>query len=233
MTELLDLLVTEAPPTCVQGTIATAPADAADDLFVLIESFDAVNRFGPCYFAPKAGQLPARDDACLVAFDEERQPWVILWWNGDPSTGEGGGTVGPPGPEGPPGPAGPAGAKGDPGPAGAQGPTGATGPQGPKGDTGATGAQGVQGPAGTQGPKGDKGDPGATGATGADGAQGPQGPKGDTGPAGAQGAPGVMAVYEQASEPAASAPLGALWIDTDDVPPVAVGGAPLTYDDLV
>jgi hypothetical protein len=41
-----------------------------------------------------------------------------------------------------------------------------------------------------------------------------------------------MLVYEQPGEPV-GAPLGAFWIDTDDVPPVAVGAAaPVTYHDL-
>jgi hypothetical protein len=82
--------------------------------------------------------------------------------------------------------------------------------------SGSTGAQGVPGPQGI---------PGATGATGS------TGPAGATGPPGAQGAPGVMAVYEQAAEPV-GAPLGALWIDTDEPPPIAVGERPLTYDEL-
>jgi hypothetical protein len=40
-----------------------------------------------------------------------------------------------------------------------------------------------------------------------------------------------MAVYEQAAEPV-GAPLGALWIDTDAPPPIAVGDRPLSYDEL-
>jgi hypothetical protein len=92
-----------------------------------------------------------------------------------------------------------------------------TPPQGPKGDTGA------QGPIGATGPQG------PTGATGAQGVPGTTGPAGPQGP---QGVAGVLAVYEQAGEPV-GAPVGAVWIDTDDVPPVAVGpAAPVTYRDL-
>lgn len=72
-------------PVAVTAECANAPADAADDLFVVIESFDGKRqRFGPCYFAPKAGQLPERGDLALVIFDSDGLPWVALWWNGSP-----------------------------------------------------------------------------------------------------------------------------------------------------
>lgn len=108
------------------------------------------------------------------------------------------------------------GPQGPPGPAGPTGPAGATGAPGPTGSTGPAGAQGVKGDTGAVGPQGPIG---LTGATGSAGATGPQ------------GTPGVMAVYEQPGEPV-GAPLGALWIDTDALPPVAVGTRPLIYDDL-
>lgn len=83
-----------------------------------------------------------------------------------------------------------------------------------------------------QGPVGPMGPTGATGATGPTGATGVQGPIGLTGPQGVQGIPGVLAVYEQPGEPA-GAPVGAIWIDTDDVPPVAISAAaPVKYKDL-
>jgi hypothetical protein len=222
----IDALLPQDTPldAAARGTVANSPADAADDLFVTVDVYDDQLRFGPCYFAPKAGQLPQRGDECLVIFDEVREPWVALWWNGSSNYSEAG-TPGPPGPEGPPGPAGPQGPAGPTGAQGPQGPkgdTGATGVQGPKGDPGAQGPQGPAGATGAQGPKGDKGDTGAQGA---------QGPAGATGPQGPQGIPGVMAYYEQASEPA-GAPLGALWVDTDAPPPIAVGDRPLTYDEL-
>ena len=88
------------------------------------------------------------------------------------------------------------------------------------GNGGGNGGSGEPGPPGPPGPTGPKGDPGQTGQTGA------QGPTGATGPA------GTIAVYEQPGEPVATAPLGALWIDTDDPPPVAVGTQPLIYDQL-
>lgn len=123
------------------------------------------------------------------------------------------GPAGPPGPIGPEGPEGPIGPSGGPiGPEGPQGPPGAdstvpgpTGPEGPTGPTGATGAPGATGP---------QGDPGPTGSTGA---IGPEGPQGD---------PGVIEVYEQPSTPT-STEVGAIWIDTDDVPPAWVSLIPV------
>jgi hypothetical protein len=103
MTELSELFTRERPPVAVRATVANTPEDGADDLYVLVESFDGAHqRFGPCYFAPKAGELPARHDDALVVFDENGQPWVTVWWNGSAEVGGGG----EPGPEGPPGPAG-------------------------------------------------------------------------------------------------------------------------------
>lgn len=101
-----------APPVAVAAECANTPEDAADDLFVVIESFDGKRqRFGPCFFAPKAGELPERGDDCLVVFDSDGIPWVPLWWNASPEVGGGGGE-GPPGPTGPAGPTGPTGATG-------------------------------------------------------------------------------------------------------------------------
>lgn len=161
----------EAPATAVRGTIASTPSDAADELFVICDAYDAQQRFGPCYFTPKAGQLPERGDDCLVVFDEVREPWVTTWWNGSEVYSEAG-SEGPPGPTGPQGPTGPTGAKGDQGVQGVKGDVGATGAQGPTGNTGATGAQGPTGNTGAQGLQGVKGD------TGAQGTQGPAGKDG-------------------------------------------------------
>lgn len=70
--------------------------------------------------------------------------------------------------------------------------------QGQPGPAGEKGADGAAGPAGEKGEQGEKGDPGE------------KGDKGDPGEPG-QGA----VLYEQAAEPA-DAPVGALWVDTDE-----------------
>ena len=62
--------------------------------------------------------------------------------------------------------------------------------------------------------------------TGPTGSAGPQGPKGDTGPAstvpGPVGPGGTIEAYQQPSMPA-TVNTGAIWIDTDEVPPVLPG----------
>ena len=161
------------------------------------------------------------------------------------------GPIGPQGvpgdPGGPPGPEGPEGPQGDPGPRGAVGPSGPEGPQGDPGDPGPPGADStVPGPEGPEGPPGadstvpgpegppgaDSMVPGPTGPPGSIGPPGPEGPEGDPGPTGATGAtgpegdPGVIEVYEQPSTPA-STEVGAIWIDTDDVPPAWVSLVPV------
>lgn len=205
----------EAPPNAVEGRIANTPEDAASDLFVIIPSFAVRELWGPCRFAPKAGQLPVRDDPCLVIFDDAGDPWVAVWWNGDPNTGGGGGTEVE---EWLSGTGAPASALGNTGDWYLDTATGTvyektaaatwtyrtdlTGPQGPQGVPGSTGAQGPPGP---------------TGATGAQGIQGP------TGPAGPTGAPGppTLEVWQGINAPA---PRGdyTVWIDTDEPDPAPV-----------
>ncbi len=156
------------------GYVATDP-DADGHVEVVTPGFADDLRHGPCPVMPRGVGMPERGDRCLVAFGDDRRPWVVAWDGPITTTGE----PGPEGPEGPEGPAGPQGPKGD------QGLKGDTGSQGPKGDTGAKGETGATGATGPEGPKG---------ATGATGPEGPQGPKGDTGATGIEGASPVGAI---------------------------------------
>lgn len=173
MTTIADIITAAAADgtNLYAGTIATTPADASVEVYVTIPAFDQGDRrFGPCKYVPK-GELPARGDSCLVAFDEADRPWIAVWWNGSTVSGGGGdpGPEGPQGPAGPAGPTGPAGAQGDPGPTGSAATvnvgTTTTGSAGtsasvtnsgtssaatlnftiPRGDTGSTGAAGADG----------------------------------------------------------------------------------------
>jgi hypothetical protein len=181
MSDLLDTFRADEPSaTAVQGYIANDPVDEFDNLYAILPSFDAHQRWGPLLGAGNPTNY-ARGDDCLVIFDEDRDPWLSGGGTGEI------GPAGPPGPTGPqgvPGPTGSTGATGPqgvPGPQGVKGDTGATGPTGSTGAAGPTGPQGVPGATGPQGVKGDKGDTGAAGPTGPTGATGPQGVKGDTG----------------------------------------------------
>jgi microcystin-dependent protein len=165
MTDLVDIFEPRGMGAAVAAQAVIAEVDG-NDVYVIIPSFDAANRWGPLYGVDDAAGL-ARGDDVLVIFDEERQPWLM----GAGGAG-GGGPVdvdvdatahtqtlnpGQPAtvnvtepspnlfdfafgiPRGTDGPQGPAGAQGPAGPTGAQGPKGDTGAQGPKGDTGPVG----------------------------------------------------------------------------------------------
>lgn len=78
-----------APKLVTGQVMAPAPASATGSLYVRILSFSA-QKWGPCPFAPRVQVsggsvqmiLPAVGDPCLVALDEDGQPWVVLWWPG-------------------------------------------------------------------------------------------------------------------------------------------------------
>lgn len=61
-----------------EGIVATAP-DADGHVEVVIPAFDPSLRHGPCPVMPRGGGLPERGDRCLVAFGEDRAPWVVAW----------------------------------------------------------------------------------------------------------------------------------------------------------
>jgi hypothetical protein len=225
----------EQPVAAVQGLVASTVSGPADALYVTVPGFDGNRqRWGPCSFLP-ADALPQRGDHCLVVFDEQETPWVLLTsrlYAAPPSTAgnvltsrgpgvlpdweapTGGGGSGPPGPAGPPGPEGPAGPTGDPGPAGPTGPTGATGATGPAG------------------PTGPQGNPGPTGATGATGPAGPAGPKGDTGATGPTGPSGASTFVTGSGAPGSGAGVdGAVYLDVASLEfwgPKAAGAWPAT-----
>jgi hypothetical protein len=95
---------------------------------------------------------------------------------------------------------------------------GAQGDQGPPGDTGATGPQGPPGQTGADSTV--PGPPGPTGPQGPTGPTGPQGPASTVpGPPGPAGPEGSVDVYEQPNTPTEPVEIGALWIDTDALPP--------------
>lgn len=70
----------EAPSNLpASGQIKRAPATLDDDVWVLIPSFDEEIMVGPCAWQPRGDLLPQVDDRCLVVFDENDEPWVVLW----------------------------------------------------------------------------------------------------------------------------------------------------------
>ena len=62
----------------VHARIANTPVNASDELYVTIEAFDGSRvQWGPCPWSP-ASALPERGDDCLVMFDEQDTPWVMV-----------------------------------------------------------------------------------------------------------------------------------------------------------
>lgn len=71
--DLSRLIAPKQPPPMVKGEV-----DELDgtDLYVVVPEYDPQLRFGPCEWIGPAS--PARGDLCLVLFDDEREPWVIV-----------------------------------------------------------------------------------------------------------------------------------------------------------
>jgi hypothetical protein len=83
------------------GLIAETAATVADRVEVTLNGFDSTLRIGPCRWMPRLEPhtinvaqgaettdeftvarlvLPARGDACLVGFDDQQVPWILVWW---------------------------------------------------------------------------------------------------------------------------------------------------------
>lgn len=76
MTNLADIFQPRGVgvPTAVGGYIA---AIDGDDVFAILPAFDTTHRWGPLLGVGDPSGL-ARDDVCLVIFDEEREPWLVV-----------------------------------------------------------------------------------------------------------------------------------------------------------
>ena len=69
------------------GIVASDAQGLADEVEVLLDSFDNVHRFGPCIWPARGTALPQRGDLCKVMFDEEQRPFIVVWWPNDPTAG--------------------------------------------------------------------------------------------------------------------------------------------------
>jgi len=74
------------PGSVWSGTIAAPPE--GDAVEVTLDGWDSSLRFGPARFQVRSDRTPERGDACLVAFDEDLEPWVIGWGMDAPLGGE-------------------------------------------------------------------------------------------------------------------------------------------------
>jgi hypothetical protein len=111
----------EEMPNAVRGLVTRPPADFTSSLFVIVPTYSGDYNWEVRQWSPRP-DLPVKDTACLVVFDEHGDATIPVW--SDVKQMADGSEVGPPGPQGPIGPQGPAGAAGAAGATGPAGPTG-------------------------------------------------------------------------------------------------------------
>lgn len=65
-----------------KGKIATDAVDEASEVEVIVPDYSDRYRHGPCRFPLCNGpdSYPSRGDVCLVGFDEDDDPWIIVWY---------------------------------------------------------------------------------------------------------------------------------------------------------
>ena len=80
------LLPSLGGPTVAAAVIASDPADANDEVFVKLPYIDD-GKFlhGPCPWMARIVDganygIPTTGDRAIVAFTEEKEPWIIMWW---------------------------------------------------------------------------------------------------------------------------------------------------------
>jgi hypothetical protein len=82
----LDDLLDPPAPTSAQrsgmwaGTILDDAATLTDLVKVRLPGVDdGRHAYGPCRWMPRDTVFPSSGDACLVAFDDEGDPWIVCW----------------------------------------------------------------------------------------------------------------------------------------------------------
>ena len=68
-----------ASPQAHRGSFLTAPGSVTDLADVVLEQAEGV-RFDDVRWMPRGATLPTVGDLCLVALDDEGDPWVTAWW---------------------------------------------------------------------------------------------------------------------------------------------------------
>lgn len=83
------------------ASVATAPANLGQKIYVIIPAFDSMHHWGPCAWMPRVfpeivnvaegteGEhditipkvlMPSVGDPCLVLLDNDRDSWIVNWW---------------------------------------------------------------------------------------------------------------------------------------------------------
>lgn len=61
--------------------ISADATDLSDLVPVIIPEFDEQLEWGPCRWQSRDDtSLPNQGDEALVAFDNRRNPWIVVWW---------------------------------------------------------------------------------------------------------------------------------------------------------
>src|SRR4051794_29938640 len=70
-----------APPVKLwDGTILDTATAAGDLLRVALPGADnSRHEHGPCPWMPRRTAMPTTGDRCLVAFDDDGNPWIVVW----------------------------------------------------------------------------------------------------------------------------------------------------------
>lgn len=88
-------------PILWRGEIASTAASLVERVLVRIPEYDSSLLWGPCRWMPRFWPLdidvseadesshlveilqklyPTVGDSCLVALDNTREPWIVVWW---------------------------------------------------------------------------------------------------------------------------------------------------------
>jgi hypothetical protein len=74
----------KAIPRIWDGIILETATAQSDQLTVALPGADKQQHIhGPCPFMPRGQALPQAGDQCLVAFDDDDDPWIIAWSFGE------------------------------------------------------------------------------------------------------------------------------------------------------
>jgi hypothetical protein len=64
-----------------RGIVASHPSDVSERINVKIPDMNKDLVFPNVRWQTRdSTSLPDRGDACLVVFDNDREPWVVAWW---------------------------------------------------------------------------------------------------------------------------------------------------------
>lgn len=61
------------------GFVTVAPVLETDGVMVSLPGLTPGHEYGPCPWMPRGVDAPAVGDRVLVGFDDDSEPWVVVW----------------------------------------------------------------------------------------------------------------------------------------------------------